>query len=65
MPRGGRRDGAGRPTLPLIERKVKKSVTLSLVAIQAVNERQLPNEDFSTTLDRILSSLPVLPPERE
>lgn len=56
---GGKRQGAGRKPLPLAERKVKKSVTLSLVAIEAVNERAHPNEDFSTALDRILSALPV------
>lgn len=59
--RGGKREGAGRKPLPLIARKVKKSVTLSLIAIQAVEERRQANEDFSTALDRILSALPVLP----
>lgn len=57
---GGKREGAGRPALPLVERKVKKSVTLSLIAIEAVNERRLTNEDFSTALDRILTALPVI-----
>lgn len=57
---GGKREGAGRKVLPLAERKVKKSVTLSLIAIQAVEERRLDGEDFSTALDRILSALPVL-----
>lgn len=58
---GGKRAGAGRKALPLAERKVKKSVTLSLIAIQAVEERRESKEDFSTALDRILSALPVLP----
>lgn len=58
--RGGKRPGAGRKPLPLAERKVKKSVTISLTAIQAVEERRLDREDFSTALDRILNALPVL-----
>lgn len=57
---GGKRAGAGRPALPLAERKVKKSVTLSLTAIEAVEERRLLGEDFSTALDRILNTLPVI-----
>jgi hypothetical protein len=60
--RGGKRAGAGRKALPLIARKVKRSVTLSLLAIEAVNERAQPGEEFSTTLDRILTALPILPP---
>lgn len=59
--RGGKREGSGRKPLPLIERKIKKSVTLSLTAIAAVEERRTNNEDFSTALDRILNALPVLP----
>lgn len=59
---GGKRKGAGRKPKPLIERKVKKSVTLSLIAIQAVEERRFDDEDFSTALDRILIALPVLHP---
>jgi hypothetical protein len=62
MPSGGKRDGAGRKALPLIERKVKRSVTLSLTAIEAVNERMRPGEEFSTTLDRILNALPIMAP---
>lgn len=58
---GGRRAGAGRKALPLIERKVKRSVTLSLIAIEAVNERRHDGEDFSTALDRILTALPQDP----
>lgn len=60
--RGGKRDGAGRKSLPLIARKVKRSVSLSLLAIEAVHERALPGEEFSTALDRILCALPVIPP---
>ena len=59
MPSGGKRDGAGRKALPLIDRKVKRSITLSLTAIEAVNERALPGEEFSTALDRILNALPL------
>lgn len=59
---GGKRTGAGRPALPLAERKVKRSVTLSLTAEAAVEERRLPGEEFSTALDRILNALPVLAP---
>lgn len=62
MPSGGKRSGAGRKALPLAERKVKKSVTLSLISIAAVEERCQPGEDFSTALDRILSALPVVQP---
>lgn len=57
---GGKRKGAGRKPLPLIERKVKKSVTLSLTAIQAIEERRQNREDFSTALDRILNALPLI-----
>ncbi len=57
---GGKRTGAGRKPLPLSELKVKKSVTLSLAAIQAVEERRQDNEEFSTALDRILNALPIL-----
>lgn len=60
---GGKRGGAGRKSLPLIERKVKKSVTLSLIAIQAVEERRLNGEEFSTALDRILCALPIIAPQ--
>lgn len=56
---GGRRVGAGRKPLPLIDRKVNKAVTLSLTAIQAVEERRRENEPFSVALDRILNALPV------
>lgn len=58
---GGKREGAGRPALPLSERKVKRSVSLSLTAIEAVEERREPNENFSATLDRILNALPIRP----
>ncbi len=58
---GGAGRGQGRKPLPLELLKVKKSVTLSLVAIQAVEERRLDCEEFSAALDRILTSLPVLP----
>ena len=58
--RGGKREGAGRKPLPLSARKLKKSVSLSLTAIGAVKERSQPGEDFSTTLDRILNTLPLL-----
>jgi hypothetical protein len=60
MARGGAGRGQGRKPLPLYERKVKKSVTLSLTAIEAVQERAFPDEEFSTALDRILNALPVL-----
>lgn len=59
---GGERKGAGRKATPLSERKVKKSITLSLAAIQAIEERRKPKEDFSTALDRILTALPILRP---
>lgn len=59
MRRGGKRAGAGRP--PLIEVKQKLSVTLSVVAIAAVEERRQVGEPFSTALDRILSALPPHP----
>jgi hypothetical protein len=58
--RGGKRVGAGRKPTPLFDRKVKRSVSLSLTAIEAVRERQQPGEEFSTALDRILNALPVL-----
>lgn len=58
MPRGGKRPGAGRQALPLAEVKVKRSVTLSLTAFDAVEARALPGESFSATLDRILNALP-------
>lgn len=57
--RGGKREGAGRP--PLAEVRVKLSVTLTLAAIQSVEERRLPGEKFSTALDRILTALPSPP----
>lgn len=60
--RGGRRPGAGRKPLPLIERKVKKPVFLSLTAIEAVEERRLPGESFNAALDRILNALPITAP---
>lgn len=60
MPRGGKRPGAGRPPLVAIKRRL--TVTLSLIAIEAVDERRAPDEPFSTALDRILSTLPVLTP---
>lgn len=56
---GGAGRGQGRKPLPLIDRKVKMSVTLSLVAIQAIEERREHNEPFSTALDRILCALPI------
>lgn len=59
MSRGGRRQGAGRPGLPLADVKVKRSVSLSLTAFAAVSDRALPGEAFSATLDRILNALPV------
>ena len=59
---GGKRSGAGRKPLPLAERKVKKSVSLSLTAIEAIAERQQEGEDFSSALDRILNSLPIAGP---
>ncbi len=64
---GGAGRGQGRKPLPLFKRKVKKSVTLSLIAIAAVEERRRDGEEFSTALDRILSGLPVLasPPAAE
>lgn len=63
---GGKRSGAGRKPLPLIERRVKRSVSLSLTAVEAVEERRLPGEEFSTTLDRILNALPqpATPPDQ-
>lgn len=57
---GGKRKGAGRPPIPLAERKVRKSVTLSLTAIAAIEERRQNTEDFSTALDRILNTLPIV-----
>lgn len=59
---GGKRAGAGRKPLPLIDRKVKIAVTLSLTAIAAVEERRAPNEPFSTALNRILNALPIFDP---
>lgn len=56
---GGAGRGQGRKPLPLIERKVKISVTLSLIAVQEVEERREPNEPFSSALDRILCALPI------
>lgn len=58
MTRGGKRAGAGRKPLPLAEVKVKRSVSLSLMAFDAVEVRALPGETFSATLDRILNALP-------
>lgn len=57
---GGKREGAGRKPMPLELIKVKKSVTLSLAAIQAIEERQHEGEEFSTALDRILTALPLI-----
>lgn len=59
---GGKRAGAGRKPLPLIDRKIKRSVSLSLTAIQAVEERRMADEDFSTALNRILTALPIVDP---
>lgn len=59
---GGKRSGAGRKPLPLIDRKIKRSVSLSLTAIQAVEERRMADEDFSTALNRILIALPIVGP---
>jgi hypothetical protein len=58
MPRGGARKGSGPKPRPLAELRRAVSVTLSLTAIEAVRERALPGEPFSTTLDRILNALP-------
>lgn len=58
---GGKRVGAGRKPLPLIDRKVRKTVSISLIAIAAVEERRATGENFSAALDRILIALPVLP----
>ena len=57
---GGTRKGAGRKPMPLELIKTKRSFTLSLIAIQALEEQRLPNESASAALDRILISLPVL-----
>ena len=52
---GGARAGAGRK--PSAERKVKRSVTLSLATDAAVLAAMQPNESYSEAVDRLLQAV--------